>query len=128
VKFLLDTCTFLWIAEDSPRLSSGAREMFLSSENIIYLSSISVAEICIKFANAKLDLKIPPQQLISQEKAKNGLLLLPFEASDSFHLASLPLLHKDPFDRMLVCQALTNDLTILTPDPLIRQYAISTLW
>ena len=127
MNFLLDTCTFLWLADNAPQLSPAARETFLDPANTFYFSAASAAEICIKVSIGKLHLRTDPQRLIEDEQAKNALLLLPFSQVHAFHLITLPPIHKDPFDRMLITQALSHTLTLLTPPPLIRQYPVPTL-
>jgi len=126
MNFLLDTCTFLWVAEASPRLSARARTAFLSPGNRFFLSTVSVAEICIKVGRGRLHLHSPPKKFVHYEQSENKLISLDFTQDHAYHLATLPHIHKDPFDRMLICQALEHQLTILTPDPLIQQYQVPT--
>ena len=128
MRLLLDTCTFLWIYGDADRLSEKAGEAFADPENEVYLSSVSTWEIAVKHAAGRLLLSEAPSELIPRLRQVYGIRPLPFGDRAALHVAQLPRLHRDPFDRMLVCQAVTYRLTVLTPDELIAQYAVSTMW
>ena len=128
MKLLLDTCAFIWITRNDEHLSNSALEAFSSPENAVFLSSVSAWEISVKWSMGKLSLPYPPPQFIPRERKRHFINKLPFSEKDTFHIASLPAIHKDPFDRMLVCQAIEHDLTILTCDQYIRQYPVQMLW
>ena len=128
VRLLLDTCTFLCIISDDPKLSDKARKLFLQSENEVFLSSISFWEINVKYQLGKLPLPEPPRSYIPKQREKHGIESLPLGETDITHLLALPSVHKDPFDRMLVCQAIEGNMTLLTPDPLIQDYPVKTEW
>ncbi|MDR4494501.1 MAG: type II toxin-antitoxin system VapC family toxin [Nitrospirales bacterium] len=128
MKVLLDTCTFLWIISDDKALSPTSREIFSDPSNEIFLSAISVWEILVKYSLGRIELPLPVDQFIPQQRERHGIGTLPLEESATGHLPKLPTLHKDPFDRMLICQSIQHELTILTPDPLITQYAVRTAW
>ena len=128
MKILLDTCSFLWFVTDSPQLTPLAREVFRNMENAVYLSVISVWEIMVKYALGKLPLPEEPMSFIEIQRRLHHIESLPLEESSVSQLIKLPSLHRDPFDRMLICQAIEKDLIILTPDPWIQQYPVRTLW
>lgn len=128
MKLLLDTCTFLWLITDDPALSRKARDLFTDPVNEAYLSTISVWEIEVKFGLGKLPLPQAPERFIPAQRERHGVVTLPLEEQSVFYLSRLPSLHRDPFDRMLICQAIHHELTLLTPDPLITQYAVKTAW
>jgi PIN domain nuclease of toxin-antitoxin system len=128
VKILLDTCTFLWITTDDPALSQRAQELFAAIENEIYLSVVSTWEIAVKHGIGKLPLPALPEQYIPAQRIKHGIDSLPLDEEASLYLGKLPTPHKDPFDRMLICQAIVHDMILLTPDPLITQYPVRTDW
>ena len=128
MKLLLDTCSFLWIGEGSSKLSAAASLAFLDPENERYLSAASVWEICIKHSNGKLPLPAHPQFYISQLRERVGVAPLPIDEESALHVAKLPSLHGDPFDRILIAQSIVHGLTILTPDPLVTSYPARTLW
>jgi PIN domain nuclease of toxin-antitoxin system len=128
MKILLDTCTFLWLTTDDPALSQRARELFVERENEVYLSVVCTWEIGVKHALGKLPLPASPQQYIPAQRIKHGIASLALEEEASLHIGKLPLTHKDPFDRMLICQAIVHGMVLLTPDPLIIQYPVPTVW
>jgi len=128
VKLLLDTCTFLWIIRNKPQASPAAVALFRDPENEVYLSSVSAWEIAVKHRLGKLPLGDAPFRYAPAERNKHGIASLPLSEPDTLVLDKLPLLHHDPFDRMLICQAIANQMLILTPDPLITQYPVLTRW
>ena len=128
MKLLLDTCTFLWLIKGSEELSPKSIEVFTDPINEVYLSSVSVWEINVKYRLGKLSLPLSPDKFIPKERKRHMITRLDLSEQDTFQLLKLPDLHKDPFDRMLVCQAIENSLTILTPDPLVAQYPIRSFW
>jgi PIN domain nuclease of toxin-antitoxin system len=128
MRILLDTCTFLWLVEDSPRLSATARAEHLDPDNEVFLSAVSVWEIGVKHGLGKLTLPEGPAVLVPKHRAALKLTALPFDESAALFAHKLPSHHRDPFDRMLVCQALAGGLTILTPDPWIAACPVKTLW
>ncbi len=128
MRVLLDTVTFLWAISDAPEFSEEAGEIFTDPGNEIYLSSVSAWEIAVKYALGKLPLPEPPGRFVPLQRKQHGIDPLPLDEEAALHLSRLPLLHKDPFDRMLVCQAVMQHLVILTPDELIQQYPVRTIW
>jgi PIN domain nuclease of toxin-antitoxin system len=128
MKLLLDTCTFLWIALGDRALSRPAREAFVDPASEVYLSAISSWEIALKHALGKLPLPAQPMLLVPEMRGRYRIEPLPLDEPAALAVAQLPDLHRDPFDRMLICQAIMGGLTLVTPDPLIRQYAVPTLW
>lgn len=128
MRLLVDTCTFLWLAIDDERLSPKAREHFASPDNEAYLSTASAAEIAIKYRLGRLPLPEDPASYIPRLREAHGMASLPLVEEECLQLARLPDLHRDPFDRMLVCQAILGGLAILTPDPEIRRYPVRVIW
>lgn len=128
MRLLLDTCTFLWAIEGGRSLSAAAREALVAPEHDVFLSSVSAWEIAVKHALGKLPLPEPADRYIPAQRRARGFEPLPLDEEAALHLAKLPDLHRDPFDRMLVCQALVGALTIVTPDPAIARYPVRTLW
>ena len=127
MNLLLDTCTFLWLAGAGP-LSSAAADAIATPANEVYLSAASVWEVVTKYQRGRLALPEPPDQLIPTERRLRGLLSLPFDEESALQGLSLPWWHRDPFDRMLISQAIAHGLAIVTPDPLIRQYPVRVIW
>jgi PIN domain nuclease of toxin-antitoxin system len=128
MKLLVDTCTFLWLAADGPELSEGARAACRSPGNEVYLSALSAWEIAIKHRLGRLPLPEPPSRYVPSRRAWLRLLPLPFDEGCACHDALLPQLHRDPFDRGLVSQAILHGMTIVTPDPTIARYPAPVLW
>ena len=128
MNILLDTCTFLWIISDSLELSERAREVFQYDSASVFLSCVSVWEIIVKHALGRLPLPDPPAQFIAGMRVLHAIEPLPLEEEAVLMLPRLPDIHRDPFDRMLICQALAHGLSLLTPDPLIRRYPVPVVW
>ena len=127
MKLLLDTCTFLWLAGGSS-LSDAAAAAIRNPSHDVYLSAVSAWEIVTKHASGRLPLPEPPDRLIPTERRLRGLTALPFDEDAALQGGKLPALHRDPFDRMLIAQAIAHGLAIVTPDPLITQYPVRTIW
>ncbi len=128
MRLLLDTCTFLWIGADAPELSKNARELFQTPENQVYLSSVSGWEIAVKNALGRLPLPEKPYTYVPKLRRLHAIETLPLDEEAALHLTRLPALTKDPFDRMLVCQAIVHGLVLLTPDELVTRYPARSLW
>jgi PIN domain nuclease of toxin-antitoxin system len=128
VRLLLDTCTFLWIVGGSKELSSRAREAFADPANEAFLSAASAWEVAVKHRLGKLPLPAPPEEFVPAQRAAHGIETLPVDEESALHVSKLPDLHRDPFDRMLVAQAIVGGLVLLTPDDDIRKYPARTLW
>jgi len=128
VKLLLDTCTFLWFNADASALSPRAKAMCLDSENELYLSVISAWEITLKHMAGRLLLPEPADQYVPSRRKANGIISLELSEETVLQLPKLPPLHGDPFDRMLVCQAIVHGLAILTPDEWITRYPVRVMW
>jgi PIN domain nuclease of toxin-antitoxin system len=128
VKLLLDTCTFLWLITDAPELSPTVRARVVDASNEVFLSAVSAWEIAVKWRRSRLRLAEPPERLVPAQRSAHGVSELPLEEEAALHVARLPDLHQDPFDRMLVSQAIVHGLVIATPDALVSQYPARTIW
>ena len=128
MRLLLDTCTFLWIVSDAPELSTRAREIYRSPNNDVYLSAASTWEISVKHGLGRLPLPGAPETYVPDLRQRHGIEPLALNEEATLYLGRLPTLHRDPFDRMLVCQAIVEGTVILTPDELIRQYPVRSMW
>jgi PIN domain nuclease of toxin-antitoxin system len=127
MKLLLDTHAFLYAIADPERLSPAARKAVADPGLPRWVSAVSLWEIAIKVQLGKLDL--PVTQAFYQEHIRRlRANVLAVEARHSFELFRLPLHHKDPFDRLLVAQARTDGMTLVTQDASIARYAVATLW
>jgi PIN domain nuclease of toxin-antitoxin system len=128
MKVLLDTCTFLWAIGAPTALSERARQLIIDPTNDVLLSSVSAWEIAVKHALGRLPLPTSPDRFVVGQREAHGFDALPLDELSALHVLRLPALHRDPFDRMLVCQAIVHGLVILTPDPLVEQYPARTIW
>ncbi len=130
MKLLLDTCTFIWMASDPRRLPSAVRAVFADPANDAYLSAVSSWEIAIKHRAGKLRLpnNLSPIDYIREVRRRHRIETLALGEESSAILKKIPDIHHDPFDRMLICQAIAHQMTILTPDPLLMQYPVLTRW
>lgn len=128
MNILLDTCTFLWVVADSKDLSDNARRLFADPDNDVYLSVASAWEIIVKHNLGKLPLPEPPHDFVRNNRILHRIESLPLEEEAVLQLSRLPEYHKDPFDRILICQAIAGSMTILTPDRHITQYPVRTEW
>jgi PIN domain nuclease of toxin-antitoxin system len=126
--YLLDTCVALWFFEGSSRIPDHVRDVLTDPSEDVFLSDASILEIVIKHQVGKLRLDAAPSRIILPLARKHLMDILPLSTPAIFHLERLANLHRDPFDRLLIAQALTHRLALVTPDPLIRQYQIQTLW
>ena len=125
--YLLDTCAFIWLLEDSPNLSLAARAALMGNESV-FLSLTSLWEIAIKKTIHKLELNKTTLELAGFCE-QGAINLLPIEAKYFDVIQELPMIHGDPFDRLIMATALTENLTILTDDSKIRQYSmVRTMW
>lgn len=127
MKILLDTHIFLWFISGDTRLSTDIRDAIRDSDNEVYLSAISIWEAIIKYQLGKLPLPEHPETYLPRQRDLHQISSLALDESSVIQLAKLPPLHRDPFDRMLICQALQNGLTIATVDPAVRAYPVSVI-
>lgn len=128
MKILLDTCAFLWLVTDDPQASELAKEIFLNEDNELLLSAVTGFEIAVKFSLGKLRLTEPPKEFVIHRINANALTELPVSMAHALALQNLPLHHKDPFDRLLVAQAMVNQIPLLSADQQLSAYAIERLW
>lgn len=126
--FLLDTCTFLWWAAADAQVPQSLQTTLRDPEQRVCLSVVSAWEIMVKFRAGKLPLPAPPETYVADRRKRLSIEALPLSESEVAFLAKLPDLHRDPFDRMLICQAMANRAALVTPDAAIRQYPCLTVW
>jgi PIN domain nuclease of toxin-antitoxin system len=119
VNLLLDTHVFIWAADDDPKLSADAWSMIEEADDV-YVSSASIWEATIKYQLGKL--KVAPSRLLDAV-AGSGFLELPIRSRHAAAVARLPLIHSDPFDRLLIAQAISEPLHFLTADDKLAQYS-----
>ncbi len=128
MKVLLDTHAFLWLITGDDRLSENARQTFLNTENNLFFSAASLWEICIKKSLGKISLKDGWFQTIQEEMEINTIQWLPIEMTHCAEVTELPFHHRDPFDRMLIAQAIVEEMKLISRDSPLSNYAIELIW
>jgi Uncharacterized protein conserved in bacteria len=127
MKLLLDTHTFLWFINDSPELSSSAADL-LESDVDLLLSTASLWEIAIKVSLNKLMLPDSYEQFIPQQITVNNIEILTITFEHLTVVSSLPFHHRDPFDRLLIAQSISENLQIVSVDTQLDRYGVSRKW
>jgi PIN domain nuclease of toxin-antitoxin system len=124
MRYLIDTHVLIWYIAGSPQLDKRFIAEIKNPENIIFISKASLWEIVIKISIGKLKLEIDFDEIEAYLK-KNKIVELDFGLEEFKKIITLPLLHRDPFDRLIIGQAITNNLTVITDDPKFKLYSIS---
>jgi PIN domain nuclease of toxin-antitoxin system len=127
MKLLLDTHIFLWYISGDKRLADDAKDIISDQANEVYLSVVSLWEAVIKYQLGKLPLPQAPETYLPEQRERHLISSMPLDEASVKQLAQLPPLHRDPFDRMLICQAIEHGLTLVTVDPAIRAYSVALL-
>ena len=128
MRLLLDTHIFLWFVVGDSKLPQRMREAISDPENEVFLSVVSLWEIIIKHALGHLPLPEPPETYVPAQRAFFSIESLSVDEGSVFQIAKLPLLHRDPFDRLLIGQAIEHDLLLVTADAAIRSYPMAPLF
>jgi len=128
MRLLLDTHAFIWWDEDDSRLSDKARRALADPKNSVHLSLDSVWEMQIKLMLGKLTLQASLSELLTDREARNGLMIEQITREDIFALERLPPLHRDPFDRMIVAQAVRGQFKVVTHDDEVGSYGVKVFW
>ncbi len=128
MKLLLDTHAFLWFVLNDPQLSAAARALIGDPANEVAVSPATLWEIAIKISIGKYRLNEPYQTFMEREIAANQMRLLTIEPRHTAPLVTLPFHHRDPFDRLLVAQALVEQMPLVSADATLDAYPITRLW
>ncbi|MCI0336415.1 MAG: type II toxin-antitoxin system VapC family toxin [Acidobacteria bacterium] len=128
MKLLLDTHTFIWWTIQKASLSALALAVMQDPQNQLLLSIASLWEMQLKMQLGKLHFNLPLSQLIEDQQRINGLRLLPIEPVHIYALSQLPSHHKDPFDRLLITQAITENFLLVSADPAFAAYSVRIIW
>jgi PIN domain nuclease of toxin-antitoxin system len=128
MKLLLDSHVFLWLMESPGKVSPAALSACEDAENSLFLSVVSIWEMQIKLGNGKLTLKKQLQDIVEDQQRSNRLEMLAVRMPHLWALPGLPVLHGDPFDRMLVAQAGVEDMFLVTADRTLANYPVKVLW
>lgn len=128
MRILLDTHAFLWWTSDSPELTDNVRAIIADETTECWLSLASCWEMAIKISLGKLRLSAPLERFIPEQLAANGIRLLNIDFRHIGAVEDLPFHHRDPFDRLLVAQALAEDLVLVTKDNAFTRYEVKCVW
>ncbi len=128
MKVLLDTHAFLWLIQGDKRVSREAEAIFLERDNELFFSAASYWEICIKQSLGKLGLTFGWQEILDTELAVNSINWLDIKKAHYQGLLHLPQHHGDPFDRLLISQAVAENMVLLSADANIGKYSVKTVW
>jgi PIN domain nuclease of toxin-antitoxin system len=128
MDFLIDTHVFIWYATGDKRLSETVISIIEDEENNIFFSMASLWEMAIKINIGRLQFKKPFEKIITQQISSNNYHLLNILPKHIFQLSNINNFHKDPFDRLIISQAVTDNLIVLTKDKYFKKYNISVLW
>lgn len=128
MRFLLDTHTFIWLESNASALSLTASNFINDPTNELFLSHVSVWEIQVKTTIGKLKSQTTLERRINLAQSKARLLLLPIKLEHIYVLGGLPLHHRDPFDRMLIAQSISEGLPIVSRDSALKQYPVVVVW
>ena len=122
MRLLLDTHIFLWYIAGDTQLPEAWRQMINDPRNWVFLSVVSMWEAVIKFQTGRLPLPEAPETYIPRMRVQHRMTALAVDEADIAQVALLPLMHRDPFDRLLIAQAIQHGLTLMTSDAAIRAY------
>ena len=125
---LLDTNSFLWFISGSDRLSNNAQNFIADSSNELVLSVASLWEIAIKISLGKLELLRPFEQLMREQLRENAIDILPIKLAHLSKMIDLPFHHRDPFDRLIIAQALTEGFPVISSDTIFKNYVVEVVW
>lgn len=128
MRVLLDTHVFLWWVNDAPELSAKARATIRKGQNECFLSVASAWEMAIKVSTGKLTLSQSVERFIPEQLAANGFRLLEIDFRHAAKVESLPFHHRDPFDRLLVAQAMSEKMAVVSADAALSEYGIKRIW
>ena len=128
MKLLLDTHIFLWLRNEPEKIPLHIMNVYEDISSDVFLSMASIWEIQIKNQLGKLALDIPLNELIDQQCLKNGLQILPIETTHIYALKNLPAHHNDPFDRLILTQTQTENLTLISADSVFKHYDVDCIW
>lgn len=128
MRALLDTNAFLWFISGSDKISSKAHDYIADFNNELVISSASLWEIAIKTSLGKLELLRPFEQLIPDQLDKNAIDILPIELNHISAIINLEFHHRDPFDRMIIAQSITENLPVITRDSMFSKYPVELIW
>jgi PIN domain nuclease of toxin-antitoxin system len=128
MRYLLDTMVWLWSVGPTDKIGSAGLAILANGKEDIYLSAASSWEIAIKTKLGKYELTEPPGRYVPKRLTQQGIQPLPITQAHSLKVYDLPLHHQDPFDRMIIAQAIAEQMTVLTADRVFGKYPVDVVW
>ncbi|MEG4319045.1 MULTISPECIES: type II toxin-antitoxin system VapC family toxin [unclassified Microcoleus] len=128
MRLLLDTHTFIWYVTDNPRLSANVKLLIEDENNEKLVSMASIWEMAIKHSIGRLNFSLPFMEFVRQQLSVSNIGLLEINLSHIEVVASLPLHHRDPFDRLIIAQSMAQQIPVLSVDAIFDDYAIARVW
>jgi PIN domain nuclease of toxin-antitoxin system len=128
LRYLLDTHALLWIVEDDPQLGVQAKAIYLDEENEIFISVANIWEMAIKISLTKLEIPGTLSEFVKEHVRGNKIDILSIELNHLYQLENLSYFHKDPFDRLIIAQAIVENIPILSSDIAFDDYPIQRIW
>ncbi len=128
MNLLLDTHAFIWWLTDQSHLSARSLQALMNNDNTVTLSVASIWEMTIKLKIGKLSVVGDLKDIVQQQVQVNRIQLLAISSVHALKTLDLPLHHRDPFDRMLIAQALSEEMTLITTDASMTAYGVNVLW
>lgn len=128
MRLLIDTAVFIWLVEGDARLSEPAQGLITDPANEVNLSAASAWEIAIKYSVGRLLLRVPPDEYVTGQRRRHRIETLPVSEEAALQVHKLPDYHRDPFDRIMIAQAIVGGLALVTPDRQITQYPVRVEW
>ena len=128
VRYLLDTCTFIWLVCEPEKLSAACRGIINDQHSMIWCSDVVCLEIVLKWRAGKLKLPEEPRTWYEDQMAIWKFPSLQLARHHIYRTSELEMLHRDPFDRLLVGQSISEGMVLVTPDAAIRQYPVAVIW
>ena len=127
-KFLLDTHIFLWMVADPEELSTKVSDIVKEKANALYLSAASGWEIALLWQLKRIELPDEPQRFVPEAMQKYAVIPLPIGFQTAISSAMLPLIHRDPFDRIIIAEAIREKMIVLTKDRTFKEYGLQSEW
>ena len=128
MKYLIDTHTLIWIVTNNHRLSDNAKSLYLNSENEIFVSMVSIWELAIKISLRKMSIQKTLKDFINEDIMDNDIKILNINTHHICNLENLPFYHRDPFDRLIITQSVSESIPVISSDKIFDLYPIRRIW
>lgn len=128
MRFLIDTHTLLWIVDDDPKLSDKAKKIFLNNNNDIFVSIASIWEMVIKISLKRLEIPGTLSEFVKEHIRGSKIEIMSIDLNHLYQLENLPFIHRDPFDRIIIAQAIIENIPVISKDEVFDGYPIQRIW